>query len=576
MGVELVSTRGSMRAEQSLKVREFAEALTYSEKVDWVSITDNAGGNPQLAPIALGTPILYAGKEVIVHLTCKDLKRHGLESQLWMYASQGFHNILALTGDYPMAGAEGLAKPVFDIDSTGLLQIIQRMNAGLEVQSSPTSTKTKKLESTVFYPGAVCSPYKLYENTSLPQYFKLEKKIHSGAEFIIPQVGYDARKASELMAFMRHRALDYVPVVGNIYVLSPFVARLFHSQKIPRVVVSDELNDLCQKQGCSPDKGKAFFREFAAKQIAIHKGLGYRGAYLGGVHNYDDVEKVLKIADSFGDEDWREFVKEMSFHRDGEFFAFGHDPDTGLAREGDFQVELNKAEPEKGDFTYSMSKFVHGLAFENGKGLAPVAKKLCKSGPKACQPPSWLRGVEHLSKTTLYSCKDCGDCSIAETAFLCPESQCAKNQRNGPCGGTKDGRCEVLDKPCIWARAYDRRKSEGKAGQLLKHVPVIQDQSLRGTSGWANYWHASGLFYEMELMKKAGMSTTKLINAATAQNAKELLSRSDFGGLSNGQKSRFIFTKHNPGESISNLRMPKTVVFDGQVYDSSRASMAGF
>jgi len=82
VGVELVSTRGSMRAEQSLKVREFAEALTYSDKVNWVSITDNAGGNPQLAPITLGTPIIYAGKEVIVHLTCKDLNRHGLESLL--------------------------------------------------------------------------------------------------------------------------------------------------------------------------------------------------------------------------------------------------------------------------------------------------------------------------------------------------------------------------------------------------------------------------------------------------------------------------------------------------------------
>jgi methylenetetrahydrofolate reductase (NADPH) len=489
VGVELVSTRGTMSAQQSIKVRDFAESLTYSPQVDWVSITDNAGGNPQLAPIALGTPILYAGKEVIVHLTCKDLNRHGLESLLWMYASQGFHNVLALTGDYPMSGREGLAKPVFDIDSIGLLHIIQKMNGGMEVPCSPSSLKTKKLDSTFFFSGAVCSPYKCAENTLLPQYYKLEKKIENGAEFVIPQIGYDSRKASEMLAYMQHRSLDHVPVIGNVYVLSPFVARLFSEQKIPGVVVTPELNDLCQKRGRSPDKGKAFFIELAAKQVAIFKGLGYRGAYLGGVHRFDEVSKIMELADGFAPDDWQQFAREINYSRSGEYFCFGADPATGLADASAFLPSAAKAERPKGDFSFRMSKRVHGIAFENGKGLAPLAKRLCNKGATGMQAPKWMRTIEHLSKATLYACKDCGDCSLAQTAFLCPESQCAKNQRNGPCGGTRDGLCEVLDKPCIWSRAYDRRKSEGRANQLLDFVPVFQDQSLRGSSGWANYWH---------------------------------------------------------------------------------------
>jgi len=44
----------------------------------------------------------------------------------------------------------------------------------------------------------------------------------------------------------------------------------------------------------------------------------------------------------------------------------------------------------------------------------------------------------------------------------------------------------VLELDCIWARAYDRLKREGREQDLLKHAPVIQDQSLRGTSSWAN------------------------------------------------------------------------------------------
>jgi methylenetetrahydrofolate reductase (NADPH) len=102
------------------------------------------------------------------------------------------------------------------------------------------------------------------------------------------------------------------------------------------------------------------------------------------------------------------------------------------------------------------------------------------------QGPVVLRILETASKSALFSCMDCGDCSLPDIAFLCPESQCAKNQRNGPCGGTRDGKCEVDDFECIWSRAYDRLKYEGREQHLLDHAPVIQNESLRGTSSWVN------------------------------------------------------------------------------------------
>jgi methylenetetrahydrofolate reductase (NADPH) len=74
-----------------------------------------------MAPQALAKPILYAGKEVVIHLTCKDLNRNGLESEAWQLSSDGFHNVLAMTGDYPVGGDGGTAKPVFDLDSIGLI-----------------------------------------------------------------------------------------------------------------------------------------------------------------------------------------------------------------------------------------------------------------------------------------------------------------------------------------------------------------------------------------------------------------------------------------------------------------------
>src|SRR5215813_10217806 len=83
IGTELVSVRGGMGEQSALKARDFANDLVGFPGVDWISITDNAGGNPQLAPMALGKPILYAGKEVLIHLSCKDFNRNGLESAAW-------------------------------------------------------------------------------------------------------------------------------------------------------------------------------------------------------------------------------------------------------------------------------------------------------------------------------------------------------------------------------------------------------------------------------------------------------------------------------------------------------------
>jgi len=492
LGVELVSTRGTMGDHATVRVRDFGQALTHCEAVDWVSITDNAGGNPQLAPVALGTPILYGGKEVVIHLTCKDLNRHGLESQLWMLASQGFHNVLVMTGDYPGESYAGRAKPVFDIDSVGLLALVQRMNDGVARVGS-TAKHSPTIGQTDFFAGAVTSSFKAQENTLLPQYAKLEKKIASGAKFINNQIGFDSRKASELIAYLRWRGFSDLPLIGNVYLLSPFVARLFHRQRIPGVVLTDALLETCQKQSASADKGRAFFQEFAAKQVAIYRGLGYKGAYLGGVHGMDDLERVLAIERSFSADDWRGFASEIAFAREDEFFLFEEAEETGLSRQGALNPQWLKsveAKERSANVTplYALSKAFHALMFEEGKKLAPLGKKLCQRAADKGQGPAWLRILERVSKSALYGCRDCGDCSLAETRFLCPESQCAKNQRNGPCGGTRNGLCEVFDYECIWSRAYDRMKAEGRTDQLLAHAPVVQDQGLRDTSAWANYW----------------------------------------------------------------------------------------
>lgn len=488
LGVEMVSIRESMEGERALKARTFANELSNSPLVDWVSITDNAGGNPQMAPHALGKPILYSGKEVVIHMSCKDLNRNGLESQAWFLNSEGFNNILALTGDYPVAGNEGVAKPVFDIDSIGLISMLNKMNQGYDIKQFSNGKGNHRLKKTQFLIGAVTTNYKLYEGEVIPQYMKLQKKVECGAQFIINQVGFDSRKIHELKMYMENRGMQHIPLIGNVYLLNSKVAKIFHSGKIPGVVVSSPLLELCEKQQGSEDKGKEFFCEFAAKQIAVYKGLGYRGAYLGGVSNLSVIERILEIEKTFSADDWKQFAKEIRFSREGEFFYYEEDPDTGLANPGVLNKKSNTKSNHK-SFSYQFSNWVHNNFFESGKPFAKIGTKICKNAKDPLQGPKLLRAVEQISKVTLYDCKDCGDCSLPDITFLCPESQCAKNQRNGPCGGTRDGRCEVDGfGDCIWLRAYERLKHTGKEDQLLNHVPVIQNHKLRRTSAWANNW----------------------------------------------------------------------------------------
>jgi methylenetetrahydrofolate reductase (NADPH) len=478
VGVEVLSTRGTMLARRAVRIREFAAELARSGRVDWVSITDNAGGNPMLGPTALGKPVLYAGREVLIHLSCKDFNRNGLESQAWMLASEGFHNILALSGDSPSEGWRGEARPVFDLDSVGLLHLLREMNEGL-----PAGDGLRRLDPTGFFLGAAVNPFKRLENEMVPQLLKLERKLRAGAGFAVTQIGFDARKAAELRIWLAREGRGEVPVIGNVFLLNARVARVFHEGRVPGVTVTRELLEECERRAASADRGRAFFLELAARQMAVYRGLGYRGVYLDGLSGIDDLAAILDREASFGRDDWKAFARELRYAPADEFYLFPEDPQSGRWSPA---YEASLARRDGPGLAYRFHERFHDLAFVPGTRLFSLGRALCASARRPEQGPAPLRWLERLAKGILFDCRDCGDCALPETAFLCPESACVKNQRNGPCGGTRDGLCEVRDVPCLWARAYDRLQARGREREIAEALPVIQDQSLRGTSGWAN------------------------------------------------------------------------------------------
>ena len=89
----------------------------------------------------------------------------------------------------------------------------------------------------------------------MPQYFKLKRKLDNGAQFLITQTGFDSRKFDELLRYMEMRGME-APVMANVFVLTPNVARYFHKEMVPGVSLSDELMAECEKQATSPDAGQ--------------------------------------------------------------------------------------------------------------------------------------------------------------------------------------------------------------------------------------------------------------------------------------------------------------------------------
>ena len=253
VAAELVTSRGPITSEGGARVLALARDLAADPRIDVLSITDNPGGHAMLSPDALGTDLISRGQEVIIHLACKDWNRNALESRGWQLNSSGFHNVLALSGDYPIMGHRGLAAPVFDIDSVGLINLFTEMNAGLPDERRPNT----RLQRTDFFAGGVVTNHKLHEREVMPQYFKLRKKVRAGARFVINQAGWNARKDDELLRWIRRDGLE-LHVLANVYLRT--AARAFHRGIIPGIVVTTSCSRWPNDTG-EPDRGVLFFVE---------------------------------------------------------------------------------------------------------------------------------------------------------------------------------------------------------------------------------------------------------------------------------------------------------------------------
>jgi len=479
---EQIPGLGAFEIRQEI-VLENARKAARGGKVCAISIVDNPGGNPAIATDILCSEIRKSGIEPMVHLAFRDKNRNQVESLLYQLAALDINNLLILTGDYPSnIGFQGTSKPVFDLDAVNGLQLIGEMNRGMEVEILRRKTR---LAPTDFFAGVAVSPFKQVEAEVMGQYYKLKKKIEAGADFAITQIGYDARKLQELQLWLKVQGYK-LPVLTSIQVLSYPAARAMNENRIPGCVVTDKLLGKIAEEAKGQDKGKAARMNRAAKMYAISRGMGFKGACISGQGlTYENVDYIIdKGEELYGN--WADLLTEFEYPQEKGFYYFEKDIGNGLNLEKLAPRQQKSSRPP----IYYLSRALHVMIFEPKSLLFKPMRGLMRVIDSSSISRKFFHSFEFWMKAVLYGCKDCGDCALFDVAYLCPVSQCPKNQRNAPCGGSYEGWCEVYpnEKKCIWVKAYQRLKAQHREDSIGDNIVPPCDWGLWQSSSWINYF----------------------------------------------------------------------------------------
>ncbi|HEY2243020.1 MAG: methylenetetrahydrofolate reductase [Xanthobacteraceae bacterium] len=182
------------------------KAIALKGLADAVNVTDGAGARAHMSALAGASLLLQAGVEPILQMTCRDMNRLALQSEMMGAAALGIRNLLLLSGDDPKSGDQPDTKPVFDIDSRTLIATARRLR---DDGTLPTGRKVEGKAD--FFVGAADMPVDPPEGW---QPNALAAKIDAGAQFAQTQFCMDASIVRRYVA-----ALERAGITSKIALL---------------------------------------------------------------------------------------------------------------------------------------------------------------------------------------------------------------------------------------------------------------------------------------------------------------------------------------------------------------------
>ena len=251
-------------------------------RVHGVNITDGSRAVLRMSPLAASVLLLQAGVEPICQVACRDRNRIGIQADLMGAHALGIYNILALTGDPVKAGDHPEAKPVFDLEAVRLLQIIEKLNQGMDTHEKPLTDGKLNL-----FAGAAVDPQ---SGSWSGLQSRFERKLAAGAQFFQSQLITDFDR---LAKFMEQIAAGCnKPVLAGIFLLKSAKNAEFINRNVPGVSIPAEIIDRLAQAKDPLQEGIII----AAEQVKMAQEL-CQGVHMMAVRREDLIPQVLDLAE---------------------------------------------------------------------------------------------------------------------------------------------------------------------------------------------------------------------------------------------------------------------------------------
>ncbi len=257
VSVELDPPKGSTNTAMI----EVARMLRESGHVGFVDVNDNpmarARMNALMASVAIQRE---AGIETIPHVTPRDTTVMGLEGVLLGAHAEGVRNILAVTGDPPQVGDYPGSRGVYEIDSVGLVQLLARLNQGVDYVGKAIDQPTS------FFVGVAVNPTADDLRLELERF---ERKLAAGARFAMTQAIFDATQLQPLLD--HYDGAVPVPVLVGVWPLRSYALALRLHNEVPGITVPDHVLERLSDAGPdAPAVGLALARQLvdAIREVA--------------------------------------------------------------------------------------------------------------------------------------------------------------------------------------------------------------------------------------------------------------------------------------------------------------------
>jgi homocysteine S-methyltransferase len=202
--VEIVPPRGI----DCVKEIEGARVLA-GLGVHAINVPDSPRASARMSAQSLCIQIQqHTGIETVLHYTCRDRNILSIQSDLLGASSIGLHNVLCITGDPPKLGNYPDATAVFDVDAIGLVNIVRRLNFGLDVGANAIGASTNFTIGVGANPGVPDIENELR---------RFRYKVEAGAEYAITQPVFDLR----LLENFLERIQEFrIPIIAGIWPLT--------------------------------------------------------------------------------------------------------------------------------------------------------------------------------------------------------------------------------------------------------------------------------------------------------------------------------------------------------------------